>query len=77
MAPNDENAILMQITEDSRLRQLWQLTNTLIKIRNGALPHKDVKNEDRPDYVYENKGESDKMDKNPSGFLAENERITR
>jgi hypothetical protein len=45
-----------QKMEDSRLRQLWRLTNTLIKVRNGALTHKDVKNEDRPDYVYENKG---------------------
>ena len=77
MAPNDENAMFLQIMEDSRLRQLWRLTNTLIKVRNGALTHKDVKNEDRPDYVYENKGESDKMDENPSGFLAENARITR
>jgi hypothetical protein len=77
MAPNDENAILMQITEDSRLRQLWQLTHTLIKITNGALPHKDVKNEDRPDYVYENKGESDKMDDNLPGFLAENTQVSR
>ena len=77
MAPDDENAMVLQIMEDSRLRQLWQLTNTLINVRNGALTHKDVKNEDRPDYVYENKGESDKMDENPSGFLAENARITR
>jgi hypothetical protein len=56
MAPQDENALLMQRMEDSNLRQLWRLTNTLIKVRNGALTHKDVKNEDRPDYVHENKG---------------------
>ena len=56
MAPNDKNAILMQRMEDSRLRQLWRLTNTLFKVRNRALTHKDVKNEGRPDYVYENKG---------------------
>jgi hypothetical protein len=67
----------MQRLEDSRLRQLWRLTSTLIKVRNGALTHKDVKNEDRPDYMCENKGAMDKMDEKPSGFLAENARITR
>ncbi len=61
MAPNDKNAMFMQIMEDSRLRQLWRLTHTLIKVRNRALTHKDVKNEDRPDYVYENKVASDTM----------------
>jgi hypothetical protein len=33
--------------EDSSLRQLWRLTNVLIKVRNGALTQKDVKNEGR------------------------------
>jgi len=61
MAPQDEKALLMLRMEDSRLRQLWRLPNVLFKVRNGALTHKDVKNEDRPDYVYENKGESDTM----------------
>ena len=56
--------MVLQIMEDSRLRQLWRLTHTLIKVRNGALTHKDVKNEDRPDYVYENKGVSDTMTDN-------------
>jgi hypothetical protein len=56
MAPNDENAMVMQRMEDSSLRQLWRLINVLFKVRNGALTHKDVKNEDRPDYVYEKKG---------------------
>jgi len=56
MAPQGENALLMQRMEDSSLRQLWRLTNTLIKVRNGALTQKDVKNEGRPDYVYQNKG---------------------
>ncbi|MGA3167221.1 MAG: hypothetical protein ABSF14_14025 [Terriglobia bacterium] len=56
MASTDENAMFLQRMKDSRLRQLWRLTNTLIKVRNGALTHKDVKNEDRPDYVHENKG---------------------
>ena len=56
MASTDENAMFLQRMKDSRLRQLWRLTNTLIKVRNRALTHKDVKNEDRPDYVHENKG---------------------
>ena len=47
MAPKDENALLMQRMEDSSLRQLWRLTNVLIKVRNGALTQKDVKNEGR------------------------------
>ncbi len=64
MAPQDENALLTQRMEDSSLRQLWRLTNVLFKVRNGALTHKDVKNEDRPDYVYENKGVSDTMTDN-------------
>ena len=72
MAPNDENVTFLQIMEDSRLRHLWRLTNTLIKVRNGALTHKDVKNEDRPGDVYENKGASDTMTDKWSGFLAEN-----
>ena len=72
MAPKDENALLMQRMEDSNLRQLWRLTNVLFKVRNGALSHKNVKNEDRSWDVHENKGEGDKMDDNPSGFLAEN-----
>jgi hypothetical protein len=50
--------------EDSSLRQLWRLTNVLFRVRNGALTHKDVKNEDRPDYVYENKVASDTMPDN-------------
>jgi len=32
------------------------------KVRNGkSLRSRDVKNDDRPDYVYENKGDHDKM----------------
>jgi hypothetical protein len=77
MAPNDENALLMQRMEDSSLRQLWRLTNTLVKVRNGALTQRDVKNEDRPGDVYENKGTSDIMADNWSGFLAENTQVSR
>jgi hypothetical protein len=57
--------------EDSSLRQLWRLTNVLFKVRNGALTHKDVKNEGRPDYVYENKGKGDTMSCNRADFLAD------
>ena len=77
MAPQDENALLMQRMEDSSLRQLWRLTNVLFKVRNGALTRRDVKNEDRPDYVYENKWTSDTMPENQHDFLAENAAISR
>ena len=33
-----------------------RLTNTLIKVRNGVLSHRDVKNEGTSGDVYENKG---------------------
>jgi hypothetical protein len=75
MAPNNEDATFLQRMKDPRLRPLWQLTHTLIKVRNGALTHKDVKNEDRPDYVYENKGTSDKMDDNRADFVTEIDRL--
>ncbi len=77
MAPQDENALLMQRMEDSSLRQLWRFTNVLFKVRNGALTPKDVKNEDRPDYVYEKKGTRDTMTENRHDFLAENAPIPR
>ena len=69
MAPNDESAMLMQRVEDSGLHQMWGLTYALIKVRNGALTHKDVKNEGTSGDVYENKGESDKMDDNRDDFV--------
>ncbi len=73
IAPQDEKALLMQRMEDSSLRQLWRLTNVLFKVRNGALAHKkDVKNEDRTDYVHENKGDDDTMSGEEDGFLHEN-----
>jgi hypothetical protein len=56
---------------------LWRLTNTLVKVRNGALAHKDVKNEGTSGDVYENKGEGDKMYGYLQGFLAENTQISR
>jgi hypothetical protein len=64
MASNDENAMVLQIMEDSRLRQLWRLTHTLIKVRNGALTHRDVKNEGTSGDMYENKGAHDTMTDN-------------
>jgi hypothetical protein len=77
VAPNDENAMFLQRMEDSSLRQLWRLTNVLFRVRNGALTHKDVKNEDRHDYVYENKGEDDKMSGYRDDVLAEKSQIAR
>ncbi|MGA3166752.1 MAG: hypothetical protein ABSF14_11610 [Terriglobia bacterium] len=77
MAPNNENAMFLQRMKDPRLRPLWRLTHTLIKVRNGALTQKDVKNEDRTDYVYENKCESDNMSCYRADLLADNSRIAR
>jgi hypothetical protein len=51
----------MQTMEDSSLRPLWQLTNMLFKVRNGALIRKDVKNEGWTGYVHENRVGLDKM----------------
>ena len=77
MAPSDENAMFVQRMTNSRLRQLWRLTNTLIKVRKGALTHKDVKNEGTSGDVYENKGDDDIMSCNRAAFLAENSQIAR
>jgi hypothetical protein len=77
IAPQDEQSMLMQRMEDSSLRKLWRLTNMLVKVRNGALAHKDVKNEGRSDYVHENTGNMDKMSCDETGFLQENAPITR
>jgi hypothetical protein len=71
-APQDEKSLLMQRMEDSSLRQLWRLTNMLFRIRNGVLTCRDVKNGDRSDYVYENKGDGDKMSSQKDEFLQEN-----
>jgi hypothetical protein len=61
-----------EMMEDSSLRQLLRLTNMLFRVRSGALTQKDVKNEGRSDYVYENKGERDKLSSEKQGFLQEN-----
>jgi hypothetical protein len=74
-APQDEKSLLVQRMEDSSLRQLWRLTNMLFRVRNGALTLRDVKNEDRPGYVYENKGDDDKMSSEKHDFLQENASI--
>ena len=70
MAPRDEKSLLMERMEEPSLHQLWRLTNVLFRVRNGALTHKDVKNEDRSGNVYENKGPADTMTDNYSGFCA-------
>jgi hypothetical protein len=72
IAPKDATALLMQRSEESNLRQLSRLTNTLIKIRSGALHQKDVKNEDCSGDVYENKETEDKFTVNQNDCLSEN-----
>jgi hypothetical protein len=70
--------MFMQIIEDSSLRPLWRLTNTLIKVRNAALTHRrDVKNEGTSGDVYENKGASDTLTDNQSAFWPTNAKIAR
>jgi hypothetical protein len=61
MAPVDSNDLLLQRMEDSHLRRLCRLTDTLMKVRQGGLAPKNMKNEDRSGNVYENKGSDDKM----------------
>jgi hypothetical protein len=69
MAPNNENATFPQKMKDSRLCQPSRLM--LIKVRNGALTRRDVKNEGTSGDVYENKGASDIMADNISGFWSD------
>ena len=40
----------------------------LFRVRNGTLTLRDVKNEDRPGYVYENTVKDDKMSGEKTGF---------
>ena len=61
MAPDGESAVMFQKVEDTHLRRLWRLTNTLAKVREGALESKKNKSDDQSRKVYENKGDKDKM----------------
>jgi len=72
MAPQDDEALLMQRREDSSLRRLGRLTDMLCKLRNGALTQSDVKNEGTSGDVHESKGRSDIMPDNLTGCLTEN-----
>ena len=72
MAPKDQNSLFMQRMEDSNLRRLWRLTNTLEKVRNGALARKDVKNADRSHDMYENKDTHDTMTGMKNEIVSEN-----
>src|ERR1017187_7591794 len=44
--------------------------NALLEVRQGGLSPKDVKNDDRPGNVYENKGASDELSEKHSGKSA-------
>ena len=46
------------VTSPGKTAMRWR-THTLMKVRQGGLTLKDVKNEGRPGNVYENKGTSD------------------
>ena len=51
--------MFLQRIGNSSLCPLWRLTNTLIKVKNGAHTQRDVKNEGTSGDVYENKGARD------------------
>ncbi len=72
MAPQDEKSLLMQRMEDSNLRQLWRITNILVKVRNGALSPRDVKNEATSGDVHENTSDDDNMSSEKHASLQEN-----
>ena len=71
MAPDGQQSELAQKMEDLSLRRLWRLTNALAKVTQGALD-RDVKNEGRSGYVYENKSDTDtKSDENWNIYVEE------
>jgi hypothetical protein len=55
--------------ENPNLRELPGLALKLIEWETGGLTLRDVKNEDRSDYVYENTGSDDKMYTQKHGLL--------
>ena len=52
----------------SEQQRSWRITDMLTKLRNGAVTHKDVKNEATSGDVHENTGPQDNMADNQSGF---------
>jgi hypothetical protein len=56
----DANAFIFKRMDGYR-RLLGRLTKTLRESRREGCPQKDVKNEGRPDYIYENNGIGDKL----------------
>ena len=68
----------MPSREGSNLRPLWRFRHALNKQKvtyGGKVRPKDVKNEDRTDYVYENKQNHDKMSCEKSDIYVEVKRI--
>jgi hypothetical protein len=57
----------------SSLRPLWRLIKHDFHGPKRSLTLRDVKNEDRSDYVYENNGDDDKMSSEKHGFLQNTE----
>ena len=76
MASNDENAMFTRRMEDFSLRQSWPVTYVPFKVRGELSQQKDVKNEGRSDYVYENKG-TEKIKKDRSDDVDENTQVNR
>jgi hypothetical protein len=55
--------------EDSSLRQVWRITNLLMKIKQGARTQRDVKNEGCSQDLVENKGREYTDSHNASIFV--------
>ena len=60
---------LSTILRGFRPTSFGRLRPVLSSVRKGALTLRDVKNEDRTDYVYENTENDDKMSRKKNGFL--------
>jgi hypothetical protein len=75
IVPAEANSLFVQKMEDSNLRRLWRLTNTLMKVRQEGQTPNDVKNEGRSGDVHENKGSSDTMTETKIDFVSENARV--
>jgi len=56
-ASKDDNAPLAHGMEDSKFCQVWRRTNTLIKVRNGALTQEMLKMKSAPNGLLKTKGQ--------------------
>jgi hypothetical protein len=67
-----QNGALTALREDPEEYAGLMHSLVLFRVRTGGLSLRDVKNEDRPGYVHENKGDDDKMSSEKHGIYQEN-----